>query len=151
MPSFHLSPFIKLLRSKLGCLYFVDIGISFSSPLLYWFGVFFSPEVELRVGSLMTFWAEYKVVLVALSVAACVLPQLLLLFDEHDSHLFRSSFRPASIDGCSQRASCVSCGQAYRWKALCFDLCFVCFIKLIWFFIVFVAGWLHVIREMFDR
>ncbi len=32
------------------------------------------------------------------------------LFNEHDSHLFRSSFRPASIDGCSQRASCVSCG-----------------------------------------
>ncbi len=64
------------------------------------------------------------------------------LLNEHDSHLSWSSFCPASLDGCSQRASCVSCGQAYRWKAvltvhlICVwcvyvrvDLCFVYFIS----------------------
>ncbi len=69
--------------------------------------------------------------------SACTATVTTTLFNEHDPHLFRSSFRPATIDECSQRASCVFCGQAYRWKAvltmclMCVDLCFVCFIKLI--------------------
>ncbi len=94
-------------------------------PPLYWFGLFFSSEVEFHPYtpascSVMTFWAEYKVevavVLGALPVSARVPPTT--LFDEHDPHLLRSSFRLATIDDCSQQASCVSCGQAYWWKAV---------------------------------
>ncbi len=63
----------------------------------------------------MTFWAEYKVevavVLVALPGAARVLPPLL---PRSSLSMIRTCpeapFCPASLDGCSQRASCVSCG-----------------------------------------
>ncbi len=137
-----LEKHLKLLTSIFNPLYIVTVKAWLSlfcgywyvllSPLLYWFGVFFSSEVELRpytpaACSLMTFWAEYKVevavVLVALPGAARVLPQLLpqLLPRASLSMICtcpEAPFCPASRDGCSQRASCVSCGQAYRWKAV---------------------------------
>ncbi len=152
-----LEKHLKLLTSIFNPLYIVTVKAWLSlfcgywyvllSPLLYWFGVFFSSEVELRpytpaACSLMTFWAEYKVevavVLVALPGAARVLPQLLPRASlSMICTCPEAPFCPASRDGCSQRASCVSCGQAYRWKAVltvhlmyvCVDLCFVYFIS----------------------
>ncbi len=71
-----------MLRSKLGCPYFLGIGMYFC-PLCCTDLVYsFSSEVELcpytpAACSVMTLWAKYKVVLVALPVAVRVLPQLL--------------------------------------------------------------------------
>ncbi len=87
--NFHLDVKILIINTvmvKSWLSLFCGYWYVFLSPLLYWFGVFFSPEVELRpytpaACSLITFWAEYKVevavVLVALPGAVRVLPQLL--------------------------------------------------------------------------
>ncbi len=63
------------------------------------------------------------------------------LLNEHDSHLSWSSFHSASRDGCSQRALCVSCGQAYRWKAVLTVhlICVWCVVRVDLWFVYFIS------------
>ncbi len=92
----------------------------------------------------MTFWAEYKVevavVLVALSVAARVLPQLRPRSSMSMIHTCSEapSVRPPLMDAASElRAGLVvkHTKKSGAYSAfdvrVCVDLCFVCFIKLI--------------------
>ncbi len=102
----------------------------FLTPLLYWFSVFFSSEVELRpytpaACSLMTFWAEYKVevaiVLVALPGAARVLPQLLPpLLPRSSLSMIRTCseapfVRPPLMDAASELPACLVDYHALKW------------------------------------